>query len=138
MFILSHSEADTERAGAEFAKSLKSGALVALRGELGAGKTAFVRGMASGLGIGSRVTSPTFAIVNEYPGSPELIHFDMYRLSGEDELYELGWDDYLDRNAVVVCEWSERVPGAVKGAVTVSIEKTGPEERRIIIEDKEK
>lgn len=134
MRIVSLCEEDTERAGAELAKRLGAGAVVAMRGELGAGKTAFVRGMAAGLGITSRVTSPTFAIVNEYPGSPELIHFDMYRLSCEDELYDLGWDDYLARNAVIVCEWSENVPGAVEGAVSVTIEKTGPQERLITIE----
>ena len=132
--ILSLGEQDTERAGAELASGLAPGAVVALRGDLGAGKTVFVRGMAAGLGISSRVTSPTFAIVNEYPGSPELIHFDMYRLSGEDELYELGWDDYLSRNAIIVCEWSELVPGAMEGAVTVTIDKTGPLERLITIE----
>ena len=134
MRIVSLCEEDTERAGAELAKRLGAGVVVAMRGELGAGKTAFVRGMAAGLGITSRVTSPTFAIVNEYPGSPELIHFDMYRLSCEDELYDLGWDDYLARNAVIVCEWSENVPGAVEGAVSVTIEKTGPQERLITIE----
>ena len=134
MRIVSLCEEDTERAGSELAKRLGAGAVVAMRGELGAGKTAFVRGMAAGLGITSRVTSPTFAIVNEYPGSPELIHFDMYRLSCEDELYDLGWDDYLARNAVIVCEWSENVPGAVEGAVSVTIEKTGPQERLITIE----
>lgn len=134
MRIVSLCEEDTERAGAELAKRLAAGTVVAMRGELGAGKTAFVRGMAAGLGITSRVTSPTFAIVNEYPGSPELIHFDMYRLSCEDELYDLGWDDYLARNAVIVCEWSENVPGAVGDAVSVTIEKTGPQERLITIE----
>ena len=132
--IVSLCEEDTERAGAELAAGLVPGSVVALRGDLGAGKTVFVRGMAAGLGIKSRVTSPTFAIVNEYPGSPGLIHFDMYRLSGEDELYELGWDDYLARDAVVVCEWSELVPGAMEGAVTVTIEKTGPQERLITVE----
>ena len=131
--IISLCEADTERAGAQLASGLAPGSVVALRGDLGAGKTVFVRGMAAGLGITSRVTSPTFAIVNEYPGSPELIHFDMYRLSGEDELYELGWDDYIARNAIIVCEWSELVPGAMEGAVTVEIEKSGPQERIITI-----
>ena len=131
-------EEDTEHAGAELAKRLGAGTVVAMRGELGAGKTAFVRGMAAGLGIRSRVTSPTFAIVNEYPGSPELIHFDMYRLSCEDELYDLGWDDYLERNAVIVCEWSENVPGVFENAVTVTIEKTGPQERLITVEGEER
>ena len=134
MTISSRCEADTLQAGRELGKLCRPGTVIALTGDLGAGKTAFVRGLAEALGCRGRVTSPTFTIVNEYPGSPELIHFDMYRLSGEDELYELGWDDYLARNAVVVCEWSELVPGAMDGAVTVTIEKTGPQERVITIE----
>lgn len=138
MRIESRCEADTERAGEWLAARLKGGDVVALRGGLGVGKTAFVCGMARGLGITDRVTSPTFAIVNEYPGDPELIHFDMYRLGSAGELYDIGWDDYLDRGAVIACEWSENVTDAFsEKPVTVSIEKTGDTCRIITIEGAE-
>ena len=103
-------------------------------GELGSGKTAFVRGMARGMGIGCRVSSPTFTIVNEYEGERTLIHFDMYRLGSADELWGIGWDDYLDRGAVCAVEWSENVQDAFTGnEVTVRFEKLGADERRITI-----
>ena len=94
---ISHSEHDTEDIGMPFARTLKGGTVVAMYGDLGAGKTAFVRGMARGMGLDCRVSSPTFTIVNEYLGERELIHFDMYRLSGADELFDIGWEDYLSR-----------------------------------------
>ena len=107
MELLSHSEAETQELGSRLAKKLAPGALVALRGGLGAGKTAFTRGIADGLGITARVTSPTFTIVNEYAGTPPLFHFDLYRLSGADELDTIGFYEYLDRGGVSVIEWSE-------------------------------
>ena len=88
---LTHSEAETEQAGADFARALPDGKVVAMYGELGSGKTAFVRGMARGMGLTCRVSSPTFTIVNEYEGPRDLIHFDMYRLGSADELFDIGW-----------------------------------------------
>ena len=134
MDIITHSERETEAAGAALAAKLPDGAVVAMYGELGSGKTAFVRGMARGMGIGCRVSSPTFTIVNEYEGERTLIHFDMYRLGSADELWGIGWDDYLDRGAVCAVEWSENVQDAFTGnEVTVRFEKLGADERRITI-----
>ena len=132
--FVSESERETEALGARLAKSISGGAVVAMYGELGAGKTAFVRGMAEGLGLQCRVSSPTFTIVNEYLGERELIHFDLYRISGEDELFEIGWEDYLNRGAICAVEWSENVPGAFYGdEITVRIRKTGDTRREIEI-----
>ena len=134
----SKSESETEAIGADFARGLPGGTVVAMSGELGAGKTAFVRGMARGMGIDCRVSSPTFTIVNEYLGKRELIHFDMYRLSSADELFDIGWEDYLARGAVCAVEWSENVEGAFFGdEVRVTIEKLSETERRITIEGAE-
>ena len=107
---------------------------MALYGELGAGKTVFTRGLAVGLGVSMSVSSPTFTIVNEYPGDIPLFHFDMYRLEGENELFDIGWDDYLDRGGVCAVEWSENVPGAfTPGAIVVKFENLGGDSRRIEI-----
>ena len=134
MTIISNSEAETEAAGARFARTLPDGAVVALYGDLGAGKTAFVRGMARGLGIDAPVSSPTFTIVNEYPGARELYHFDMYRLDGADELFDIGWEDYLSRGGICAVEWSEKVTDAFEGGeIAVRIEKTGEDSRKITI-----
>ena len=134
MTILTKSEAETEAAGERFAKTLPDGAVVALYGDLGAGKTAFVRGMARGMGIDARVSSPTFTIVNEYLGARELYHFDMYRLASSEELFDIGWEDYLNRGGVCAVEWSENVSDAFEGdEITVRIEKTGDSERVITI-----
>ena len=132
--FISNSEQETEEIGAHFARDLPDGSVVAMYGNLGAGKTAFVRGMARGMGIEAHVSSPTFTIVNEYPGPRELIHFDMYRLSSPDELFDIGWEDYLSRGAVCAVEWSENVRDAFYGdEINVTIEKTGDTERRITI-----
>ena len=112
---ISKSEKDTEALGARLSAGLPGGSVVAMYGDLGAGKTAFVRGMAQGMGIDCRVTSPTFTIVNEYLGKRELIHFDMYRLGSADELFDIGWEDYLSRGAVCAVEWSENVSEAFTG-----------------------
>lgn len=125
---------ETEALGQALALSLKAGAVVALYGDLGAGKTAFVRGMARGLGVSARVTSPTFTIVNEYTGTLPLFHFDMYRLKSAGELFDIGWDDYLSRDGVCVVEWSENVPGAFDGGeIVVKIEKLSDSERKITV-----
>ena len=134
----SNNEAETEELGARLARTLSDGAVVAMYGDLGAGKTAFVRGMARGLGLRCRVSSPTFTIVNEYLGERELIHFDLYRLSGSEELFEIGWEDYLSRGAICAVEWSEKVPDAFFGdEITVTIEKLGDTQRKITIEGAE-
>ena len=110
----SNSPGETEALGAALAKLLWPGAVVAFTGDLGAGKTAFVRGMAQGLGVAGRVTSPTFTIVNEYEGGRlPLFHFDMYRLGSAEELFDIGWEDYLDRGGVCAVEWSEQVAEAL-------------------------
>jgi len=131
--FLSKSEQDTELCGEKLAASLSPGTVIAMRGDLGAGKTAFVRGLARGLGITSRVTSPTFAIVNEYEGRLPLFHFDLYRLSSPDELYDLGWDDYLARGGVCAVEWSETAREFMTDAVTVTVERIDENTRRISI-----
>ena len=113
MEILSHSAAETESAGERLGASLTPGAVLAFRGGLGMGKTAFTRGLARGLGCTGRVTSPTFTIVNEYEGRIPLFHFDMYRLPDSDALFDIGWDDYLDRGGVCAVEWSELVDDAL-------------------------
>ena len=113
MQFVSHSTQETEQFGEEVAKSLRGGDVLAFTGSLGMGKTAFTRGLARGLGCRGRVTSPTFTIVNEYDGKISLFHFDMYRLGSSDELFDIGWDDYLARGGVCAVEWSERVSGAL-------------------------
>lgn len=135
MEILTHSELETEKAGENLAAKIADGTVVAMYGELGAGKTAFVRGMARGMGLDCRVNSPTFTIVNEYIGERTLLHFDMYRLGSADELWDIGWDDYLARGAVCAVEWSENVEGAFYGdEIRVVFEKTGENSRLIRIE----
>lgn len=135
MIYVSHNESDTEAFGRALAKKFPVPCVLCLYGELGAGKTAFVRGLASGLGITATVSSPTFTIVNEYPGTPELIHFDMYRLRGSDELFDIGWEDYLSRHAILVVEWSENVEDAFTGSeIVIRFEKRSETERLITVE----
>ena len=118
----SSSVEETEALGRALAQRLAPGAVVAFTGDLGAGKTAFVRGMAQGLGIPQRVTSPTFTIVNEYDGPIPLFHFDMYRLNSSEDLFDIGWEDYLARGGVCAVEWSEQVADALpEDAVTVTL-----------------
>lgn len=134
--FISHSEKETEKIGEEFASEVGAGTVLAMYGDLGAGKTAFVRGLAKGMGLTARVSSPTFTIVNEYCGERELIHFDMYRLSSADELFDIGWEDYLNRGAVCAVEWSENVEDAFDGSETVlRFEKLSDTDRRIIIQE---
>ena len=134
MEYITNNEKETEAIGEQFGRRVKDGTVVAMYGDLGAGKTAFVRGMARGMGIDTRVSSPTFTIVNEYLGDRTLIHFDMYRLGSADELFDIGWEDYLNRGAVLAVEWSENVEDALEGAITVSIYRLGDQEREIVIE----
>ena len=135
MTVKTYCEAGTASAGERFAKLLRAGDVVAFTGDLGAGKTAFIRGMAKGLGLDARVSSPTFTIVNEYMGEVPLFHFDMYRLKDSDELFEIGWEDYLERGGVCAVEWSENVKEAfLPGTIYVDIAKTGETERVITID----
>ena len=130
---LSHSPEETEHIGEMLGKRLSGGTVLALRGGLGMGKTAFTRGLARGLGYTGRVTSPTFTIVNEYDGATPLFHFDMYRLDGEDDLFDIGWDDYLARGGVCAVEWSERIDSALPpDTLTVSIARGERDNDRII------
>ena len=134
--FISHSQLETEEIGQKLAEKLPGGSVVAMYGDLGAGKTAFVRGMAKGIGLSCRVSSPTFTIVNEYLGERTLIHFDMYRLGSADELFDIGWEDYLARGAVCAVEWSENVEDAFFGdEVRLTIEKLSDTARKITIEE---
>ena len=135
MTFLTNSPQETERVGAALGKILTPGTVIAYLGDLGAGKTAFTRGLAKGLGCGDMVTSPTYTIVNEYlSGRLPLFHFDMYRLASSDDLWDIGWEDYLDRGGVCAVEWSENVADAMEDAIRITIEKTGENSRRITIE----
>ena len=135
MEYITNSPSETEAVGAALARVLQPGTVIAYRGDLGAGKTAFTRGLAKGLGVKERVTSPTYTIVNEYLGGKmPLFHFDMYRLGSEDELFDIGWEDYLDRGGICAVEWSENVEDALEDPVIITIEKLGEDSRRITIE----
>ena len=135
MEFITHSPAETENIGAALGNILTPGTVIAYRGDLGAGKTAFTRGLARGLGAGDMVTSPTYTIVNEYlSGRIPLFHFDMYRLRSADDLFDIGWEDYLERGGVCAVEWSENVEAALDEFILVTIEKIGDESRRITIE----
>ena len=118
-------EEQTEALGVRLGQLIQPGAVIAYTGDLGAGETAFTRGLARGLGIPDRVTSPTFTIVNEYEGGRlPLFHFDMYRLGSSDELYDIGWEDYLARNGVCAVEWSENVDDALEAdAIRVELRR---------------
>ena len=135
MTFLTNSPAETEAVGAALGRIIPAGTVIAYRGDLGAGKTAFTRGLARGLGYNEPVTSPTYTIVNEYLGGRlPLFHFDMYRLGSSDDLWDIGWEDYLERGGVCAVEWSENVDDSMENAVYVTIEKTGEESRRITLE----
>ena len=138
MEFITKSPEETEELGQRLGQALQGGEIVAYLGDLGAGKTAFTRGLARGLGCDEMVTSPTYTIVNEYLGGRlPLFHFDMYRLASADDLWDIGWEDYLERGGVSAVEWSENVAEAMEGAITVTIEKLGEDTRRITIEGRE-
>lgn len=132
MQIISNSVAETEQLGEKIVQQLGSGTVIAFTGDLGAGKTAFVRGMARGLGVSERVTSPTFTIVNEYEGVRPLFHFDLYRLNDADELFDIGWEDYLARGGICAVEWSERAQEAMENCVRINIIRGANDDQRII------
>ena len=133
MQYMSHSVSDTEALGRQLALKLRPNTVVACRGGLGMGKTALTRGIAQGMGYTGRVTSPTFTIVNEYLGETPVFHFDMYRLDDSDALFDIGWEDYLDRGGVCVVEWSENVADAMpEDAIVVSFTRGQTDNERII------
>ena len=136
MQFLSHSTQETEAIGEELAQKLRGGDVLAFTGSLGMGKTAFTRGLARGLGCRGRVTSPTFTIVNEYEGGRlPLFHFDMYRLTSAEDLFDIGWEDYLSRGGVCAVEWSENIADALPAdAIQVRIERVDDMTRRITVE----
>ena len=135
MEFITHSPEETEAVGAALGRIVPAGTVIAYCGDLGAGKTAFTRGLARGLGCTEQVTSPTYTIVNEYlSGRAPLFHFDMYRLRSADDLWDIGCEDYLDRNGVCAVEWSENVREALEDAMTVRIDKLGDDTRRITLE----
>ena len=136
MQFITKSPEETELLGQKLGAVLRGGEVIAYRGDLGAGKTAFTRGLARGLGISMRVTSPTYTIVNEYTGGRlPLFHFDMYRLGSSEELFDIGWEDYLARGGVCAVEWSENVQDALEAPITVRIDRVpdGDDCRRITI-----
>ena len=135
MIFDTNSPEETEALGEKLACVLRPGTVIAFLGDLGAGKTAFTRGLARGLGALEPVTSPTYTIVNDYlSGRLPLFHFDMYRLGSADELFDIGWEDYLERGGICAVEWSENVEEALEDALVLTIEKTGDESRRITLE----
>ena len=130
---LTHSAAETEALGCRLGCALAPGTVIAYRGGLGMGKTAFTRGLARGLDCRDRVTSPTFTIVNEYEGPTPLFHFDMYRLNGSEDLFDIGWEDYLARGGVCAVEWSENVADALEDEpIRVDIRRGEHDGQRVI------
>ncbi len=136
----SESAEETYRIAFDFAKTLKPGDVVLYEGDLGAGKTAFTKGIGSALGVEEPVTSPTFALVNEYEGRIPLFHFDLYRLESFDDLYSIGFFDYPERGGIIAAEWSENIPDLAaelddgrRTVYTVRIEKTGENSRKISV-----
>lgn len=135
MEYITNSPEETEALGTALGAILEPGTVLAYRGDLGAGKTAFTRGLARGLGCREIVTSPTYTIVNEYLGGRvPLFHFDMYRLGSSEELWDIGWEDYLERDGICAVEWSENVEDALEDPVWVNIQKLGGDTRQITIE----
>ena len=128
----SESVAMTEEYGRRLAKELKSGSVVAFFGGMGMGKTQMVRGIADGLGLDAEVASPTFALVHDYGGQPPLIHFDMYRVTGWEDLYSTGYFDYLDAGCILVVEWSENIASALpEDAIRIHFQREGDTVRLI-------
>lgn len=135
MEFITNTVEETEAVGAALGKRLPAGTVIAYQGDLGAGKTAFTRGLAKGLGATDRITSPTYTIVNEYlSGRLPLFHFDMYRLADAEALWDIGWEDYLERGGICAVEWSENVQSALENPVYITLEKLGETARRITIE----
>lgn len=130
---------ETQRVAADFAGTLKGGEVIAMYGDLGAGKTAFTQGLAKALGVTSHVTSPTFTIVNEYEGRLTLYHFDVYRIIDPEEMYEIGYDEYIENGGVCIIEWAELIeellPEKYIKLTILKDDEKGDDYRRIIFED---
>lgn len=136
--VITHSYEETLSMASDFAKTLPKGSVIGFVGGLGMGKTAFTTGFVKGLGIDADVSSPTFAICNDYIGNDARVyHFDMYRVDSWDDLYSTGFFDYLDTEAYILAEWSENIFGALPNdAVIIEIEKLGETERKFIFKSK--
>lgn len=135
---ISNSPGDTVRIGTDFAERLKANDGVLYRGEMGAGKTYFTKGIAKAFEITEEVTSPTFALINEYYGKINIFHFDLFRIDSFDDLYAIGFFDFFDRNGVLCVEWSENIPDLAQSfdrVFEVTITKTGEESREITVEE---
>ena len=132
--IITKSSEETQKFAEDFAQKLKPGTVLLLIGELGAGKTTFVQGLAKGLGITERPNSPTFVVINEYQGNQRLVHIDLYRLENPDEISDLGLEEYFASDAIVVIEWGERLGELTpSGCVKIKIEAIGDAERKLEI-----
>jgi tRNA threonylcarbamoyladenosine biosynthesis protein TsaE len=136
MFKITNSPLETEAVGAALARALEADgvrrAFIAMRGEMGVGKTAFTRGFASHFGVAG-VKSPTYTIVNEYRGRVRIFHFDMYRITDSDDLYSIGYDDYVESEGYCIAEWSENIEGDIPSdAIFVTISRTDDAEGRRI------
>lgn len=138
MIFITNSTEETKKVGFELAKMLdgKARRFIALRGEMGVGKTAFTAGFASYFSI-SGVKSPTYTVMNEYKGDATIYHFDMYRITDADDLYSIGYDDYIETDAFSIVEWSENIEDFIpEDKITVTIERCsdGEEKRKITID----
>lgn len=135
--IITNNESETKQAGYEFAKKLKDGDIITLDGDLGAGKTVFTKGICEYFNVSDYVTSPTYTIVNEYKGDKDICHFDIYRLTEEEELYNIGFYEYLDNDAIKIVEWAKIIPEAFLGYNLIQVEINKEEdflsEKRTII-----
>ena len=139
MDIVTNSENETHAAAKQVAERVQPGDVILYSGEMGAGKTAFTKGLAEHFGTEEEVTSPTFALVHEYPGRVPIFHFDLYRISGYDDLYAIGFFDYLDRGGILAVEWSENIPdlaNELENVINIKIQKLGENERKITVSGK--
>ena len=138
--FITNSEEETLLAAEKLARELRAGDIILYEGEMGAGKTSFTKGIARYLEVDDEVTSPTFALVHEYDGKIPLFHFDLYRINSYDDLYAIGFFDYLDRGGIIAAEWSENIEGLeneLGGAIKVRIDKLSDNSRRITVRGKQ-
>lgn len=139
MKFISKNEQETRDIARRVAEKLEPGDVILFTGEMGAGKTAFTKGLAEYFGTDEEVSSPTFALVHEYPGNVSIFHFDLYRIFGYDDLYAVGFFDYLDRGGIIVVEWSENVPeleNELESVIKIDIRKLSENEREISVSGK--
>lgn len=139
MEFVTKSENETRELAKRLAEKLRAGDVILYSGEMGAGKTAFTKGIAEYFGTEEEVTSPTFALIHEYPGRVPIFHFDLYRIADYDELYAIGFFDYLDRGGILAVEWSENIPELaeeLENVININIQKLSENERRISVTGK--